>query len=85
VERGDVQALGIDWHRDELRAGGPKRTMGAEVARLLDGDTVMRLEQCGGSEPERRLGSGHDEHLIGLAPDRPRGAEMLGNGDAKNA
>ena len=71
-ERGDIQALRIDRHRDELRAGGPKRAMRAEVAGLLDRDAVIRLEQRRGREPERRLGSGHDEHLIGHAPHRPR-------------
>ena len=46
--------------------------MRTEVAGLLDRDAVTRLEQRSGGEPERRLGSGHDEYLFGLAPDRPR-------------
>ena len=83
VERGDVQALRVNRHRDELCARRPKRAMGAEVTGLLDRDAVIRLEQRGGSEPERRLRSGHDEYLFGLAPDRPGGTEMLGDSDPK--
>jgi hypothetical protein len=75
----------IDRHRDELRAGGPQRATRAEVAGLLDGDAVVRLEQRRCREPQRRLRSGDDEHLIGDAPHRPRRTEMLGDRDAKAA
>src|SRR5690348_10121215 len=82
VERVDVQAFRIDRHRDEPGDGGLERAMCSEVAGLLDGHAVARLEQ-GGRDPECRLGPGYDQHLISLAADCARGTEVLGDSDAR--
>jgi len=79
LERGHVQSVFINGHRHDPHAGGLECTMGAEITWLFHRDAVARLEQRGGGEPERGLGSGHNEYLIRLAPHRSRRTKMLGH------
>jgi hypothetical protein len=78
-----MQAFFVHRHRNELRAGSPKRAVRSEVSGLLDRDAIVRLEQRRRGESECRLRAWYDEDLIGLTPHGPRSPEMLGDGDAK--
>src|SRR5437868_10826370 len=78
-----MHALSIDRDRNELRAGSPKRGMSSEVAGLLDGNAVIRLEQYRGCKPKRGLRTRHDEDLISHASHRTRRTKMLGDRDAE--
>ena len=65
----DDQPLVIDRHADQLRARRLEDLPGSEVAGLLDGDAIARIEQHARDKVQPLLRAGHDDDLIGIAID----------------
>ena len=83
----DVEALGVDAHRDDPGAGPDEGAAGARIAGILHPASVPRVEQQAADEIEALLGAGHDDDLVGLALRAPRAvwtwAAMASRSDAK--
>ena len=74
----------VDRHRHEPRASA------APAPRARPDSPALRCRPCcrdprsdSAADLQRHLRAGHDQHLIGLATDRARGAEIVGHGLAQ--
>ena len=74
-----VQPLAVDGDRDEPGAGHPQGVPRAVVARLLDPDLAVRLQQHAGRDVERLLRAADHQDLLGVATDGARRAQILGD------
>src|SRR3954468_22423930 len=83
IERLDVESLGVYRDRQKRRSLRAECRVGAGIAWLLDRDDIPGLEEHGAAQSQGGLRSRDDEHLLRLAADRARRAEMLGDSTPK--
>jgi len=67
----------IDRHVTNRHSGRHEGLIRNRVARVLDPDLGIAIEQGPDDEIDRRLRAGRDDDLVGVAVHRSRGAQIL--------
>ena len=75
----DVDAVVVDRHRHQARAGGDQGVAGADVAGVLEPDRVAGVDEQRGDAGKGVLGALEDEDLLGGAGDATVHPEVAGD------
>ena len=65
--RAHIHAFLVHRHGHEIGPGADEGPARAAIARILDPDRVLRINQHAGREVETGLSAGGDDHLVRLA------------------
>jgi hypothetical protein len=67
----------IDRHVTNRHSGRLERLIRNRVARVLDPDLSIAIQQGPDDEIDRRLRAGRDDDLVGITMHRSRGSQIL--------